>query len=370
MLRIKQSNLEDVFRKNRKIVLFGAGSVTKIMFEAYKKLAFEEKVDYIIDNNKSRDGEIIQINDKAIRIVSIEHFIDLGYASYALIIMPVFMLDIVKQLDSLKEFDEVPCYIYPFLMNRDNDKKFLIKHFKEMKIPKTIHYCWFGRNPFPDKYKRNIESCKKYCPDYEIVEWNETNYDVKKNRFMRQAYEKRKWEYVSDYARKDIIFQYGGVYFDTDVEFIKPIDDLLFHDFFIGCDDVANIASGAGFGAVKGNALMKEFRDDYDNHIFVDNAGSIVGKVCGIYESLFFVKYGYKPNNKLQILNNGGVIFPREVLCPISWIGMPDIYTENTLTAHKYDDLLIDNKGKENAPAQRREIEMLIERMKRGEAEI
>lgn len=337
MLRIKQSNLEDVFRKNRKIVLFGAGSVTKIMFEAYKKLAFEEKVDYIIDNNKSRDGEIIQINDKAIRIVSIEHFIDLGYASYALIIMPVFMLDIVKQLDSLKEFDEVPCYIYPFLMNRDNDKKFLIKHFKEMKIPKTIHYCWFGRNPFPDKYKRNIESWKKYCPDY---------------------------------ARKDIIFQYGGVYFDTDVEFIKPIDDLLFHDFFIGCDDVANIASGAGFGAVKGNALMKEFRDDYDNHIFVDNAGSIVGKVCGIYESLFFVKYGYKPNNKLQILNNGGVIFPREVLCPISWIGMPDIYTENTLTAHKYDDLLIDNKGKENAPAQRREIEMLIERMKRGEAEI
>ncbi len=116
---------------------------------------------------------------------------------------------------------------------------------------------------------------------------NETNYDVKKNRFMRQAYETKQWEYVSDYARKDIIFQYGGVYFDTDVEFIRPIEDLLFHEFFIGCDDVANIASGAGFGAVKGNDLMKAFRDDYDNYTFVDDSGRIVGKVCGIYENSF-----------------------------------------------------------------------------------
>lgn len=369
MLRIKQGDLEVIFKKYDKIVLFGAGSITINMFEAYKDLFFEEKVDYIIDNDPSKDGKIIQINGKGIRLISAKSFSNLSYKDYALLIMPVFMLDIVKQLDGLDKFNDVPTYIYAFLMNTHIGEKFLIRHTKEMKIPKTIHYCWFGKNPLPDKYKKNIASWRKYCPDYEIVEWNETNYDVKKNRFMSQAYEAKQWEYVSDYARKDIIFLHGGVYFDTDVEFIKPIDDLLYHDFFIGCDDVANIASGAGFGAVKGNDLMKAFRDDYDNYVFVDSSGRVVGKVCGIYETSFLVKYGYKPNNKIQSLVNGGIIFPRDVLCPISWIGMPDVYTDNTLTVHKYDDLLIDNHGKEYASVQRKEIEEIMKRAECDESE-
>lgn len=369
MLQIKESDLEDIFRENRKIVLFGAGSVTKIMFEAYKKLAFEKKVDYIIDNDKSRDGKTIQINGKAINIISVEHFINLGYKNYALIIMPVFMLDIVKQIDRLKEFDGVTCYIYPLLVNRGSDKKFSIRHTKEMKIPKTIHYCWFGEASLPDKYRRNIESWKKYCPDYEIIEWNEKNYDIKKNQFMYQAYEQRQWAFVPDYARKDIIYHYGGIYLDTDVEVLKSLDDLLYNDAYMCMDDIANINMGSGFGAVKGNEMIREFRDDYDKRQFTDAQGKIIGMACGNYETPLAVKYGYRPVNKCQVLHGGGVVFPREVLCPISWIGMPDVYTENTLTVHKFDDLLIDNKGKENAAVQRREIEALIERMAVGGAE-
>lgn len=362
MLQIKQNTLENIFTLYPKIVLFGAGSLTDNMFRAYKDFAFEEKVDYILDNDPGKDGKKILVNGKEVNLISVESFSRLGYKDYALLIMPVFMLDIVKQLDKMKEFDGVTTYIYPFLMSRHSSGQFPIRHTQKPQIPKTIHYCWFGGNPLPEKYKRNIESWRKHCPDYEIVEWNESNYDVKKNRFMRQAYEKKRWEYVSDYARKDIIFQYGGLYFDTDVEFIRPIDDLLYHEFFIGRDDVANIASGAGFGAAKGNDLMKAFRDDYDKYMFVDSSGRIVGKVCGIYETAFFVKYGYQPNNKIQILDGECTVFPKEVLCPISWIGMPDRYTENTLTVHKYDDLLIDSHGKENAPAKRKEIEEIMER--------
>lgn len=364
---IKQDSLEYIFKAYPRIVLFGGGSITNMMFEAYKDLSLEEKIDYIIDNDRNKNGKAMNINGKEISLISIERFSGLNYRDYALIIMPVFLLDIAKQLDQMDIFEGVPTYIYAFLLNEKSNDVISFRNSSKMKIPKVIHYCWFGENALPDKYKKNIASWKKYCPDYEIIEWNESNYDIRKNKFMYQAYEKRQWEYVSDYARKDIIYQYGGVYFDTDVEVRKPIDNLLYNNFFIGCDDVANIASGAGFGAVKGNLLAKAFRDDYDKYTFLDKNGRVVGKVCGIYETAFFVQYGYKPNNQVQIIADECVVLPREVLCPISWIGMPDVYTENTLTVHKYDDLLIDNHGKEYASIQRREIEELLIRARKDD---
>ena len=368
MLQIKQNTLENIFMMYPKIVLFGAGAVTDIMFEAYKDIAFERKVDYIIDNDLHKDGKTVKINDKEIKIISFARFSNLDYKDYTLIIMPVFMLDVVKQIDVLKVFDGVPTYIYPFLMNRRCNEKFSIRHTEKPQIPKTIHYCWFGGNPLHEKYKRNIESWRKHCPDYEIVEWNETNYDVKKNRFMYQAYEKNALAYVPDYARKDIIYNHGGIYLDTDVEVLQPLDDLLYNELFMCMDDIANINMGSGFGAAKGNALIKAFRDDYDGRMFVNESGEIIGKSCGNYETPLAVKYGYRPVNKCQMLHGGGIVFPREVLCPVSWIGMPDVFTKNTFTVHKFDDLLIDNKGKENAAVQRREIEALIERMAVGGA--
>lgn len=367
MLELKQNSLEHVFKAYSRIVLFGGGSITHMMFEAYKDLAFEEKIDYIIDNDQSKDGMRMNINGKEVQLISIESFARLNYRNYALIVMPVFLLDIVKQIDMLPVFNGVPTYIYAFLMNQSKGSCIPVRHTDEIKIPKIIHYCWFGGKPLPDSYKENIESWKRYCPDYEIVEWNETNYDVKKNIFMRQAYERKQWAFVSDYARKDIIYNYGGIYFDTDVEVLRPIDDLLYNECFMCMDDIANINTGSGFGAVKGNELVRALRDDYDDRQFVNGRGEIVGKACGNYETPVAVRYGYRPQNKYQVLRGGGVVLPREVLCPISWIGMPDVYTENTLTVHKYDDLLIDNRGKEYASIQRQEIEELLMRARKDD---
>lgn len=349
MLQIRQGHLRDVFAQNSRVVLFGAGSLTSAMFEAYKDLAFEARVDYIIDNDRNKDGKTMPVNGKEIRLVSTESFARLDYKEYVLLIMPVFFLDIVKQVDRLEIFDKVPAYIYAFLMNMDEGEAFQIRHTEEMRIPKLIHYCWFGGSPIPDSYQKNIESWKKYCPDYEILQWNESNYDIRKNQFMYQAYQRKGWAYVSDYARKDIIYSCGGIYFDTDVEVLKPLDDLLHNEFFMGMDDVANINTGSGFGAVKGNGLIKELRDDYEGQVYVDDSGRIVGRVCGVYETAVMVRHGYRPENKCQPIE-GGCVFPREILCPISWIGMSDAYTDRTLTVHKYDDLL-------NTPLQRKEIE-------------
>ena len=102
-------------------------------------------------------------------------------------------------------------------------------------IPKVIHYCWFGGNPLPDEAKRCIDSWKKYCPDYKIIEWNESNYDVNSNEYMKAAYNEKKWAFVSDYARVDVVYRYGGIYMDTDVELIKPLDKFLYQSPYQYC---------------------------------------------------------------------------------------------------------------------------------------
>lgn len=103
-----------------------------------------------------------------------------------------------------------------------------------MSIPKKIHYCWFGRNPLTESAKKCIESWKKYCPEYEIIEWNENNFDLTENRYAREAYEQKKWAFVSDYARLKIVYEQGGIYMDVDVELIKPLDELTELDGYMG----------------------------------------------------------------------------------------------------------------------------------------
>ena len=163
-------------------------------------------------------------------------------------------------------------------------------------IPKKIHYCWFGGNPLPELAQKCIASWKKYCPDYEIIEWNETNYDITKNNYMNQAYENKRWGFVPDYARLDIIYTHGGIYLDTDVELIKPIDELLTLKAFAGVEQNSEyVALGLGFGAEKEHPTIKALRDYYDTLSFVENGE------LGLDESdfnknasLYFRRIGYK----------------------------------------------------------------------------
>ena len=117
------------------------------------------------------------------------------------------------------------------------------------RIPKIIHYCWFGNNPKPEIVYKCIESWKKYFPDYEIVEWNEKNYDVNKELYMQEAYSCKKWAFVSDYARFDVLYQYGGIYFDTDVEVLKKFpQEILCNQAFTGIESTKIISPGLVFG--------------------------------------------------------------------------------------------------------------------------
>lgn len=183
-------------------------------------------------------------------------------------------------------------------------------------IPKRIHYCWFGRNPLPDLAKKCIASWKKYCPDYEIVEWNEDNFDIESAPlYVRQAYEARKWAFVTDYVRLYAMTEFGGIYMDTDVELVKPLDKFLTHRAFSGFEDEVNIPTGI-MACEKGFPLFEEFLHYYDDSLFINNDGSlniitnvaIMTRIC--------LKHGLIQNGKYQEVD-GFVLYPRDVFCPI-----------------------------------------------------
>ena len=136
-------------------------------------------------------------------------------------------------------------------------------------IPKKIHYCWFGGNPKPEIIEKCIASWRKFCPDYEIIEWNESNYDINKSVFMKEAYECKKWGFVPDYARFDIVSEHGGFYLDTDVELLDSLDSLLEYDAIFAFETARNIACGLGFGSVKNHKSVNQCLETYKNKHFV-----------------------------------------------------------------------------------------------------
>jgi len=169
-----------------------------------------------------------------------------------------------------------------------------------MSIPKVIHCCWFGGAPKGEKEKRCIESWKKFCPDYKIIEWNEENYDINNHPFVKRAYQKKKWAFVSDYARLDIIYRHGGVYLDTDVEIVKPIDELLSVQMFAGFEDIRVVNFGLGFGAEKEHPYLKEMMKAYDHLVFPDNDAELGKIACPIIQTDVLKRHGLVQNGKNQ----------------------------------------------------------------------
>lgn len=211
-------------------------------------------------------------------------------------------------------------------------------------IPKIIHYCWFGGNPLPEIAVKCINSWKKFFPDYEIKEWNEKNFDLNCCNYVKEAYEAKKWAFVSDYARFWILYNEGGLYFDTDVEVIRDMSAIIEQGPFMGCENLDNntnklgigINPGLGIGAIPYDILYKEILDDYDKSNFIKEDGTydyttIVDRTTSILN-----KYGFKQIQKIQKVLNIN-IYPKEYFCPMDYAtGKIDI-TENTYSIHWYD---------------------------------
>lgn len=204
-------------------------------------------------------------------------------------------------------------------------------------IPKVIHYCWFGGNPLPEDAKRCIASWKKYCPDYVIIEHNESNYDVSRNVYMKEAYDSKKWAFVSDVARLDILYLEGGIYLDTDVELLKPLDVLLDCNGFIGFEDKKQVASGLGIAAEKESPIVKLMLSDYHNIHFIKENGELDLTPCPVRNTKKLLEIGLKPDGTYQEIE-GFRFYPRTVLSPKDYnSGRLKYKTKYTVAIHHYN---------------------------------
>ena len=172
-------------------------------------------------------------------------------------------------------------------------------------IPKIIHYCWFGNNPKPDIVKRCIASWKKYCQGWQIKEWNESNFNIESMVYIKEAYDYKKYAFVSDVARLQIIYQEGGIYLDTDVELLGSIDHLLENDAFFAFESNRNVNTGLGFGAIENHEAIKKMLEYYKGrHFIVDNRMCLVPCPAGNSESLREVYSVFRRNGKSQKFSN------------------------------------------------------------------
>ena len=204
-----------------------------------------------------------------------------------------------------------------------------------MRIPRVIYYCWFGNGKIPTLVEKCIASWKKYCPDYEIVCVNEENFDVKQNKYAKEAYDAGKWAFVSDYARLKTLYDKGGVYLDTDVELIKPIDDLIEKMGYMGFDDNGVISTGLGFACEKGNELLGALLRDYDNIPFILPDGTYDLTPCPDRNTKVLINLGLDISNQNQVFM-GIRMLPEDYLCPMKYYTGRKTITKNTYSIHHF----------------------------------
>lgn len=200
-------------------------------------------------------------------------------------------------------------------------------------IPKVIHYCWFGHGEMSPIMKKCLKSWKKYCPDYKIIEWNEDNFDIHSNIFVEQAYECKKWAFVTDYVRLYVLNKYGGIYMDTDVEVRKPLDRFLIHQAFSGFESETSVPTGI-IAAEKGQEAIRMWLSYYDNREYlVDGKPNMNPNVTFMTE--MFLEKGLILNNEYQEIC-GMALYPRTYFCPLSVVSIETCITENTYTIHHF----------------------------------
>lgn len=214
-----------------------------------------------------------------------------------------------------------------------------------MSIPKVIYYCWFGKGKMPSLAEKCIKSWKKYCPNYEIVCLNEDNFDISQNKYAQEAYDAGKWAFVSDYARLKILYEKGGIYLDTDVELLKPLDKLILDGGFMGFDDNGVISTGLGFACEKGNELVGALLKDYDDISFILSDGSYDLTPCPDRNTKILINLGMDIETRNQTFM-GIKMLPEDYLCPIKYYTGKKKITKNTYSIHHFSASWISSTAK------------------------
>lgn len=356
--------------QRKKLICFGAGKEFREFLSDFEDLHLEDNIYAIADNNAEKIGKTILVAGIVVPIISVGQLLDVKDA--VLFISCADISGVLEQLEKYNELETTQCFAARFVRSCTNKTEESKRQYpvsfritQEPLIPPKIHYCWFGGAAIPDRNLAWIDSWKKYCPDYEIICWNESNYDVSKNRYMYEAYKNRQWGFVSDYARIDIVYNQGGIYLDTDVELIKSWEDLRHQYAFMGIEANLRINLGLGFGSVQYFPLWKELLDMYDNIYFENEDGTWNLIPCPELQNEVYVHNGFVNNGNYQKVG-GASVYPAAVLSP------KDLYTgeiriaPHTFSIHHYDGSWLDDTqlSKDNLR------KMLFEKFKNVDGEV
>ncbi|MFC6207745.1 glycosyltransferase family 32 protein [Levilactobacillus tongjiangensis] len=203
-------------------------------------------------------------------------------------------------------------------------------------IPKVIHYCWFGGQPLPDSVTRCLASWRRVCPDYQVKRWDESNWDVTQMPYVRQAYAQKKFAFVADVARLDVIARHGGIYLDTDVELLEPLDAFLTYDAFFGMEEPGRVNTGVGFGAISKHAMVEDLLAQYQQRKFMcRNRPDLT--TCVTIAAPLFKEWGVQRNQQIQYLQDKRVvILPPTYFCPEDLASGKLRLTAQSVAIHHY----------------------------------
>lgn len=358
--------------KNKKLVLFGAGTLLTGWIQYWlDQYEITDSIVSVTDNSSSKCGKPFPINGVEFFVESPEKMIPRITEDTVILITSSYFAVMIEQLDHIRELEHTECYVAPIMhiTNKKREKADIGKYtVRQQNIPKVIHYCWFGKKEIPQRNRQYMESWKRYCPDYEIVEWNETNYDVYKNQYMGQAYDAGKYGYVPDYARIDILCEHGGIYLDTDVELIRSIDQLLSLQAFTSFEEYPTVNFGGGSGSIKEHPMLKSILEFRENAQFVYSDGSCNTTTCGYFETVPLQRAGLKPDGSLQNIN-GLTVLPSACFHPKSSVtGMTDV-TENTFAIHQFSWSWVDETQMKEKKKTHEEYEKILKRMQESEGD-
>ncbi len=322
----------------RKIILYGTGGFFRDYVSCSFPMEWAEQVAYAID--KFNYGQVVSVRGKEIAVYQVEKIKE-ETNCIVMLTSSTVLYEMYEQLQSLQLGENIHCYAYPFILiksagksNPEYERIIFCKNGQD-KIVKTIHSFWFSGDKKPREYQKCMESWKRICPDYEIKEWNLTNYDYTSNQFMEQAIRKKKWAFAADVARLDVIYRLGGIYMDMDVELLKPLDQLLKNEAFFSFDMNHDLCLEV-FGAEKENEFLKILLQLYDQLEF-DGETDAMNRLCQpVFIRKAVKEFGVKYNGDMQYVNHMAFL-PRYYLSPKDAVIYENgMVNEDTIAIHHY----------------------------------
>lgn len=324
---------------NKRVIVYGAGVIGEAAAPYWlHEYGLDMNVLCYVDADAHKHGKTIQIGSCAVPVASPAVLKELRGDCVILITVSAFE-SVVRALEQIDELRNIEAYFLPVMLldAAHAPKKIgVMQSSSQPLIPKKIHYCWFSGNPIPAPLQGCIDTWKRACPDYEIIRWDESNYDVEKTLYTKQAYERRRWGYIPDVAKLVILHRCGGIYLDTDVELLRSLDPLLYQPAFCGVEKWGIVNMGVS-GAQPGNPVLQAMLDDREDKLFLYADGSENRISSGLYDTLPLLQKGMRPNGETQLIAGGQMtVYAAEFFQPFDYMSGETHVTQNTFAIHHF----------------------------------